>query len=131
MALMVAQVPSYKWLPLTYQLSSRLGTKPPAKRYNPNDEDHGDAASASAAAAAAAANSPGLSAGSPMDDEYDLGPVTTFAEVCHNLEPGALSLFLKRTRSLVFLLEGPCPAGPSGHHTLHRGSTGDTCPLFI
>jgi hypothetical protein len=79
MALMVAQVPSYKWLPLTYQLSSRLGTNPPAKRYSPNDDDvtnDGD----DATAATAAAENQSLS---PSDSDVALEPVTTFAQVKH------------------------------------------------
>jgi hypothetical protein len=79
MALLVAHVPSYKWLPLTYQLSSRLGTHPPAKRYRPDDDDDDDAHAAASAAAATAAGED--SAGSPTDKDFELGPLTTFAQV--------------------------------------------------
>jgi len=85
-ALMVAEVPSYKWLPLTYQLSSRLGTDPKASH--------------------AAGGGGGGGGGDEDDDEDDddnvevlgdptrarrgggsarLRPVTTFAEVLQRL----------------------------------------------
>lgn len=74
MALMVAHVPSYKWLPLTYQLSSRLGTHPNATRYNVHADEDGETSAADAAARED-------SAGSPTDSDFELGPVVTFAQV--------------------------------------------------
>lgn len=78
MALMVSQVPSYKWLPLTYQLSSRLGTNPPAKRYSPTDDHDDGSGAATSARAAATAENQSLS---PSDSDAGLEPVTTFAQV--------------------------------------------------